>query len=524
MEYVFYGPIFFIVIYLFLKSFHSYHMLQQNLYNENNRYLKYTLNNTFKNIKWYDYLVVFVIGAIFVDELFSFNLIIYYLLITIIYYFDKKKNQVKKPLVITKRIKRLVLTTFIVLALLIFITYKNIYILYTTLAILCMFNGYFILFIHFINLPLEKLIYWKFYRKARRKIESMNSLNIIGITGSYGKTSCKNIVYDILSTNNNVLMSPKSINTFNGLMMVINNKLDKLDDIFIAELGAYVVGEIKSLCKLVTPTVGILTNIGQAHLETFKTQENVQTAKFELIESLPKNGLAILNSDDEYQRNYKIKNEVNKVWIGINNDADFKACNIKQSPNGMSFEVEFSDLGKKIEFKTKLLGYNNVYNILSAIALGYNLGIEMKSLQISVENIRPIEHRLEMKKYKHINIIDDAYNSNPVGSKMALDVLDLMPGKKIIVTPGMIELGKEQYNKNFEFGESISKVCDEVILIGEQQTKPIYDGLIKHKYNNKKIVIFNDVKEAFSYVEKYDNDTYVLLENDLPDIFNEGRK
>lgn len=524
MEYLIYVPICFVMIYLILKSLKSYHMLQQNLYNENNRYLKYIVKNTFKNIMWYDYLVIFAIGAIFVDMLFAFNLIIYYLLMSVIYCMDKKKEQVKKPLVITKRIKRLIISTSILLLLIIFLTYNNIYLLYITLALICIFNGYFILLVHYINIPIEKLIYLKFYRQARKKIESMPSLNIIGITGSYGKTSCKNIVYDILESSNNVLMTPKSINTFNGLMMVINNLLDKLDDIFIAELGAYVVGEIKSLCKLVTPTVGIITNIGQAHLETFKSKENVQKGKFELIESLPKNGLAILNADDIYQKTYKIQNEVNVVWIGINEDANFKALNIEQSPNGMKFDVEFKELGEKFTFKTKLLGYNNVYNILSGIALGYSLGIDIKKLQSSVENIRPIEHRLELKKYKHINIIDDAYNSNPVGSKMAVDVLNLMPGKKIIVTPGMIELGSEQYNKNFEFGKHIATVCDVVILIGQKQTKPIHDGLIDSKFNEKNIVIFNDVKEAFSYVEKYDSDTYVLLENDLPDIFNEGRK
>lgn len=122
----------------------------------------------------------------------------------------------------------------------------------------------------------------------------------------------------------------------------------------------------------------------------------------------------------------------------------------------------------------------------------------------------------------NINIIDDAYNSNPVGSKMAIDVLNLMPGKKIIVTPGMIELGSEQYNLNFEFGKNIAKVCDEVILIGKEQTKPIYDGLIQEKFNTKHIHILNDVKEAFPLINSLaDKETYALLENDLPDIFNE---
>ena len=139
-----------------------------------------------------------------------------------------------------------------------------------------------------------------------------------------------------------------------------------------------------------------------------------------------------------------------------------------------------------------------------------------------VEKIKPIEHRLQIKKFPNYTIIDDAYNSNPVGSKMAVDVLNLMPGKKIIVTPGMIELKDKEYELNYEFGRQISNVADYTILIGKNQTKPIYDGLINNNYDKNKIFILNDVKEAFPLIEKLrDNKTYVLLENDLPDLFNE---
>ena len=118
--------------------------------------------------------------------------------------------------------------------------------------------------------------------------------------------------------------------------------------------------------------------------------------------------------------------------------------------------------------------------------------------------------------------IDDAYNSNPVGSKRALEVLNMMPGLKVVVTPGMIELGDKQYELNYKFGEYISKVADHVILVGENQTKPIFDGLIKSKYNKDNIYVINDVKEAFPIMNKLAKDnTYVLLENDLPDLFNE---
>ena len=154
--------------------------------------------------------------------------------------------------------------------------------------------------------------------------------------------------------------------------------------------------------------------------------------------------------------------------------------------------------------------------------LGYELGLTKKELVRGVSEVKGTEHRLELKKYGKLTIIDDAYNSNPVGSKMALEVLKLMGGTKIIVTPGMIELGAKQYELNKEFGKYISDACDYVILIGKKQTEPIYDGLKECKYSDDKIFILDDVREAFPLMNRLaSGDTFVLLENDLPDLFNE---
>ena len=227
--------------------------------------------------------------------------------------------------------------------------------------------------------------------------------------------------------------------------------------------------------------------------------------------------------DDEYQTSYEIKSNCKKVWVSTkNNKADIYAHDIKLSNKGTTFKCTFKDSKETVTLETKLLGFHNIYNIIESIALAYNLGLNTDQIKQGVKRIATIEHRLELKKYGDINIIDDAYNSNPVGSSMAVDVLGMMDGKKIIVTPGMIELGEEQYRYNKEFGEHIAKVCDEVILIGEEQTKPILDGLKEKKYPEKNIHILNDVKKAFPLMRKLsDKETYVLLENDLPDIFNE---
>ncbi|MBE6153260.1 MAG: UDP-N-acetylmuramoyl-tripeptide--D-alanyl-D-alanine ligase [Firmicutes bacterium] len=519
----------FILVIIKLKK--SLHMLQQNLYNKGNRYLKWIINNFKKVFLSIDIILVIFLLFLQISKNYVINtiLICLLLLVSIIKYIndnleDKKKS--KKPLVYTNRIKRLIVTICILLIIPVILMVKNfnyeISSNYYTRLIILVYLIYFVsLLATIINIPIEKYVYYSFKNKAMKKLKNLNSLKVIGITGSYGKTSSKNILSDILNIKYNALPSPKNFNTPYGLIMTINNTLDKFDDIFIAEMGAYKKGEIKELCDLVNPKYGILTTIGTAHLESFGSEENIIKTKFELIESLPSDGVAVLNMDDDKQVSYNIKSKCKKIWVGINNDkADFVATNIKMNNKGMSFEVVIN--GEKVKFNTKLLGVPNIYNILAGIALGNYFGISNEQLKSAVLNVKNTEHRLELKNAGDITYIDDSYNSNPVGSKMALDVLNLMPGKKIIMTPGMIELGSKQYELNKELGEYIASVCDEVILVGEKQTIPIQDGLKAKNYNEKKIHITNDVKEGFKIVERLKTkNTYVLIENDLPDLFNE---
>jgi UDP-N-acetylmuramoyl-tripeptide--D-alanyl-D-alanine ligase len=517
--------------YLFLRTKKSLHMLQQNLYDDGHRYIKWIVKNRSKIFDLIDMIPLLL--AILVS--FTNNNTFITVLAILIYgyvfletYNQMSKETYKLKFKVTARVKRLI-TTIVILYLIpfvyIFSNYEEGMLHnYLYLFILLAYLQYFIVLLAVkINIPVEKLVYYYYFNKAKGKLKSMPNLKMIGITGSYGKTSSKNILNDILSIKYNVLPTPKNLNTPYGLMITINNYLDKFTEIFIAEMGAYKKGEIKELCDFVHPKYGILTKIGTAHLESFGSQENIQSGKFELIESLPHDGVGVLNGDDPLQVNYKLKNDCKILWIGIDNkNVDVRADNIKVTNSGTTFNCIFKGDKKKYEFETRLLGYANVYNILASIALGYELGITIPELQRSVKRVKPVEHRLELKKYLDINIIDDAYNSNQVGSKMAIDVLGTMPGKKIIVTPGMTELGDKEYEFNKEFGKYMAKVCDEVVLVGKTQTKPIQDGLMESKYDKKKIHILNDVKEAFILIQKLkDGETYVLLENDLPDIFNE---
>lgn len=526
-----------IAVAIVIKSKKSLHMLQQNLYNENNRYLKWVFKNSkdFLNVGVISIILAAACFLIFYEKEGSVNGILIALIASFFYESYKlsvkyKNEQTKKPLVVTKRVKRLIITTTILYLIPVVVSvfyYKDIQILWLLiliLAIMVYLNRFIVFLANIINHPYERGVYHYYKHKAQSKLKSMPNLKIVGITGSYGKTSSKNILSDILNIKYNALPTPRNLNTYNGLIMTVNNHMDKFTDIFIAEMGAYVKGEIKGLCNLVHPKYGILTTIGTAHLESFGSEENIQTGKFELIESLPSDGIAILNGDDPKQVSYNLKNKVKTIWIGINNeDVDVLATDIKCNSKGTTFKVKFKSLDKIYDFQTKLLGNHNVYNILAAIALGYEFGISIKDLQQSVKTVRPVEHRLELKRLGNFYMIDDAYNSNPVGAKNATIVLGMMPGIKVVVTPGMIELADKEDECNKEFGRQIADVADYAVLIGEKHTKPIYDGLIEKGFDKDHIIVYNDVRDAYTFINTLTGkkEVYALFENDLPDTYNE---
>ena len=519
------------IIYTNTISTKAYHMLQQNRYNRGYRYIKWIFRYFKDNFINLSLLFLIFILTSFNETLNNLSPYIFgiiYIFLTYVYVTERRGESSKLPLKYTARIKRLMVTNnllylIVMLITLIIFDEENISGYYFILGLIAYLHHFVLLFANFANRPVEKMVEIHFQNMAQNKLKEMSSMDVIGITGSYGKTSTKNIVYDILNIKYNVFKTPSNYNTPYGLMITINNYLDKYNDYFIAEMGACKRGDIKELCDLVHPKIGILTTIGLAHLETFGSEEAIQKTKFELIESLPSDGLGILNADDEKQTSYNINNNCKIKWIGINNTkVDCYAKDIELSYKGTKFKIVFKDDDKEYPFETVLLGRNNIYNILDGVLLGKELGIKISDLQKAVKRIAPIEHRLSMTKYFDINIIDDAYNSNPSGCKMALEVLNMMPGKHMIVTPGMIEVGEKEYEVNREFGRQIADNTDEVILIGEEKTKPIYEGLMDKGYNKEKIHVLNDVMDAFPLMLKLkDKDTYVLLENDLPDTFNE---
>ncbi len=351
----------------------------------------------------------------------------------------------------------------------------------------------------------------------------MPDLKIVGITGSYGKTSTKHYLYRILSEHFDTLMTPGSYNTTLGVTRTINEMLKPYNEVFIVEMGAKNVGDIKEICDLVHPHIGIVTAVGPQHLESFGSIENVCRTKFELADSLPADGLAVVNNDFEAAKARPVSNVACERY-GIKNTAGarFTAVDIEYDSYGSEFTVR--DLEGKLpdlQLRTRLLGECNISNLLAAVAVARHLAVPDDKIAYAVEQIEQVEHRLSIKRTPGgVTILDDAFNSNPVGSTMAMEVLGKMPGRGIVVTPGMIELGEQTFELNAQLGDAIARNADIAIIVGHYNRDAIVEGLRRSGMPEDSVRLVDSFAEAQSVLQPMlrAGDT-VLYENDLPDTF-----
>ncbi len=520
---LFYIAIVTLAIYLGFKARREVHIMQQNSYFISRYWTWWT-----KNLK----LVLapaevcgLVLGllAIFLPPVTVVSLLLWIAVFGIgIYRFYTDKP--KKALVFTPRAKRLFATMLAINALSVFVVFccfSSNYMLF--LALLALESFLVLIAASAILLPVENGINQGFVDDAKKRLRSMPHLKVIGITGSYGKTSVKHFVARILSEKYNVLHTPGSVNTTLGVVRIIREQLKPTHEVFIAEMGAKKLGDVAEICDLTRPNIAILTAIGPEHLETFGSMENVQKCNFELPQSIGADGLNILNADYELVKQFS-GNNGEKIFYGVEDtNAEFFGTNIQYTATGMTFDLLQN--GQKIQtLETKLLGAHNVSNIVAAVAVAYKLEVEPAKIAFAVRNLQPVQHRLEIKRNPGgITIIDDAFNSNPTGARMAVEVLGKVQGnKKIIVTPGMIELADEEYAYNKAFGIQIAAVCDYVVLVGPKQTIPIQDGLREANYPESKLYIAKNLNDAIAHLRGITTaGDVVLYENDLPDTYNE---
>lgn len=518
-------------VYLLLNLKYDIQMLQQNSYRLD-RYWRWLKPNFASAWRLTDVVLLLLILST-LSTPFINALIIAVVFIAKIVIILRKKY--KKPLVFTNRVRRIYsVAGVIVIAIAAAVAivcgtkgnalwfYSGPVVTLATILLLSIFSCAIVALAVIILSPVEKNINKKFYNDAARILRSMPNLTVVGITGSYGKTSTKHYLNAILSEHYDVLMTPGSYNTTMGVIRTVREMMKPYNSIFICEMGAKQKNDVKEICDLVNPQIGIVTAVGPMHLESFKTIENVQATKFELVDALPSDGLAVINNDFEYCANRPVSNvEAIRYGVADNKDCQYSAKNVKYNPDGTEFTVAGPD-GFTLELKTKLVGECNISNLVAAVIVALHLRVPTDKIKYAVAHIEQVEHRLNVKRTPGgITIIDDAFNSNPAGSRMAVEVLShFTQGKRIIVTPGMIELGEKQYELNKELGRNIGNNVDVAVIVGEYNRDALVDGVKSTEFDEKNlhtVASFNDAQKLLAQIMR-SGDT-VLYENDLPDTF-----
>ena len=319
-------------------------------------------------------------------------------------------------------------------------------------------------------------------------------------------------------------MTPSSFNTPMGVTRIIREKLMPAHQVFVAEMGARHVGDIKEMCRLVHPHHGVLTSVGPQHLDTFRTLERIKSTKYELMDAIPDGGCCFFPDDKGICRELFDKTRKEKRLCSVHpgaDDADVWATDIRVSPAGSSFVLH--TMNDEITCQTCLLGEHNIQNIILAATVGLHLGMTLKQIARGISRIAPVEHRLQLIPSTGVTIIDDAFNSNPKGAQAALKVIREFEGRRIIITPGMVELGEEEETFNRDFGVMMADCVDVAILVGKKHTAPIAAGLKAAGFPEANLFVVSNLEEASAILRQIGRPGDVaLFENDLPDNYSEA--
>lgn len=403
--------------------------------------------------------------------------------------------RIKVKLKITKRKLRLILL-FLILYLSIFLIVKNNIIIYLMFPIFILSS--------ILILPFENVISKHYINKAVNKINNYDMVKI-AVTGSFGKTTVKNNIYTCLKENYLVAKTPKSYNTPIGIAKFINYTSFNFEDFLIYEFGARRKNDIFELKKLFNYDIAVITEIGEMHIDTFKNLDNIIEEKMSLVSDKGKEFTAILNYENPYIRSYPLN--CNVISYGLNYGR-YQARNIELSIFGTSFDFFIDNLFVK-RYHINQIGRQAVLNILPTFILKdlFNLSDDY------IRNIKPIEHRLSMKKFDSFILLDDSYNSNYLGAKYAIEVLNTYKGIKYIITPGFAELSKIEDRLVNEY-KSLLSCVDVVILIKNHFTIKLSKMITGNVYL---VSSFNEGYQLFLEIKK--PNSILLIENDLPDIY-----
>lgn len=376
--------------------------------------------------------------------------------------------------------------------------------------------------------PVEKRIQAGFVARAREKYSRIAPLTI-GVAGSYGKTSTKHILAALLQPAMETLPTPKSYNTLMGITRTINEYLEPRHRAFVVEMDAYDVGEIAAMCRLVDPTIAVVTSVGPQHLERFGTVDRIADAMYELIAALPAGAPAVIYGGEALSAGLAERAAAagyRVVRYGLEGEdagpLDVIASNVTVDERATRFTWRWPAEGLEQQVAIPLLGQHNILNVSAAIAVTHLLGQPVDEAARDALRLEAAPHRLQLiSSPGGMTIIDDSYNANPVGVHNGLEVLRQIRGRhKILITPGLVELGAVEEEENRRFGEHAASVCDHVILVGVHQTQPIAEGLRNGGLHADRTHIVESLDEVTATLARIAGPgDVVLFANDLPDTY-----
>jgi UDP-N-acetylmuramoyl-tripeptide--D-alanyl-D-alanine ligase len=377
--------------------------------------------------------------------------------------------------------------------------------------------------------PAEARIRRHYLTLATRRLTQVDPM-VVAVVGSYGKTSTKHILAQLLQPSVNTLPTRKSFNTLMGVSRAINEDLEPENRVFVVEMDAYERGEIAAISNLVHPRIAIVTAIGPQHMERFGSLDRITDAMFEVVAALPSDGTAIVHTGDDSgvalaRRASAAQRRVIRYELADTRTmtgADVVATAIRIDARGCAFRWQWAGEGLDLAVAIPLLGRHQVANVSAALAAVHVLGYPVDAAIAAAASLEQIEHRLQlMRTAGPLTVIDDAYNANPVGVHNGLEVLAAMTGgAKFLVTPGLVELGSVEDAENRRYGAHAATVCDHVIVMSAKTSDALCAGLRSAGMSEDRIHVVDSLDDATAVLQRLSKPgDVVLFANDLPDTY-----
>ncbi|MGJ0456760.1 Mur ligase family protein [Aliarcobacter cryaerophilus] len=442
----------------------------------------------FKHHKWQWHLTFFIspIVLFFIIPSPYFDIYFFVLYFVSFILWNRKLD---RSLVLTSRVKRfltiLLITLFVQISLCLDDDFCSKVTLFLTLIVTLILSNI-----------IEKILFLLFKSRAKKRLLENKDLKIVAITASYGKTSIKNFLHHVLKNHFKTYKTPRSVNTIVGLVLDVNKDLPKDTQIYIAEAGARVKGDIKTIANFLEPQIAVVGSVGEQHIEYFKTLENIKNTKKELLLS-PRLQKAFVHSSANVVPSEKIEEFPNNLHI------------VKSNLDGLWFDMELN--GKVEHFYAPILGSFNAINLAAVVLVATHLGMSVLEINEALTTLPQVEHRLQKIEANGKIIIDDSFNGNLEGMLEAINISSNYNGRKVIITPGLVE---STDSANILLAKEIDKVFDFVIITGTLNA-----NILKANINEDKVFVLKDktmLETTLARTTK--SGDLILFANDAPNF------